>query len=277
MIAGMHIHEAQKSSGLSSLDTDVLLAHVLRKDRSWVTAHPEYVLTDGELTNFLALCKRRHEDEPIAHLTGLKDFFGRPFQVNSSVLIPRPSTEQLIDLAVDFLEKGMEDVRDVDTQIIVLSKKTASDFPPIETVVDIGTGSGCIAVTLACEKPNYHYIATDISNDALVVASENAKEHNVSDRVKFLHGDLLDPVQDITSPFIVVTNPPYIPSTEKLMRDVQDYEPHLALFGGDDGADFVRVLWREAWKHPACFGVVMECRSEHAPLREYKPTDTIES
>ena len=173
------------------------------------------------------------------------------------VLIPRPSTEGLVDLALDFVRNGKEEMRTVDSRIVVFSKQLKV-WEKIETTVDVGTGSGCIAITMACERPDLTIIATDLSPDALIVAEENARRHGVADQIAFRCGDGLAPVSDLREPFLLVSNPPYIPSGNHRMRDVQDYEPHVALFGGEDGMDVVRKLMREAQDHPLCVGWVME-------------------
>ncbi|MBI2523792.1 peptide chain release factor N(5)-glutamine methyltransferase, partial [Candidatus Peregrinibacteria bacterium] len=292
---------------------EILLAYICGKHRTWILAHEEYVLTPGQERQWNTFRKRREHGEPIAYITGEKEFFGRSFHVDHSVLIPRPSTEGLVEMILDIFgnaggqhslprsstprlrleERGRvtrpyrSAVRigrgergygiPLDTGIIGMYELWGS-LGDIQTIVDIGTGSGCIAITLACELPEIHVIATDISTAALDIARMNAKRHNVADRIQFLHGDLLEPLCHPTcrpkpwrrlehsrgaqNPFLVVSNPPYIPEGEKLPIDVTAYEPLTALYAGSDGLAVLRPLLTAARTHPACRGFIVECRED---------------
>jgi release factor glutamine methyltransferase len=167
------------------------------------------------------LIARRAKREPVAYIRGVQEFWGREFIVGPAVLIPRPETELVVERAAPFLERH-----------------------PDATVVDVGTGSGCLAVTLAVEHPAATVYAVDISSDALSVARANAQRHGAG-RVQFIHGSLLSGVAPPVD--LIVANPPYVAErdTAGLSREVRDYEPAVALFGGADGWRHIRTLLRE--------------------------------
>jgi release factor glutamine methyltransferase len=205
------------------LDPEVLARHVLQWDRAtWITradepASPEF------LAAFDALIARRAAREPVAYIVGSREFYGRDFLVNPDVLIPRPETELIVDY--------------------VLQRVPADRFVRL---VDIGTGSGAMALTLAAERPTWHVEAADLSAEAIVVARRNAQAIGVADRVTFLVGDLLAPT--IGQFDVIVSNPPYVARRDApgMMPDVRDHEPHVALFGGQDGMDIPRRLLQQA-------------------------------
>lgn len=250
----MTIEEALKSSGLPRLDAEVLLAHLLKKPREWLIAHGTEEFTHPEWDSVI---QRRKNNEPVAYITGVQEFYGRDFIVDNNVLIPRPSTERLIDLLFDVLKDKEECIRQLDTDVIGMVQLYES-LDDVHTIADVCTGSGCIAVTLACET-NYSITATDISRDALAVATRNAEMHNVTNRIELLEGNLLEPLHNLEQPFLIISNPPYIAEGTELMPDVAQYEPHLALFGGSDGNTFVNQILSSAKKMPNCRGVIIEC------------------
>jgi release factor glutamine methyltransferase len=207
-------------------DAELLLTHTLKKSHTWLLAHAEEELS-GELeANFTALVSLRRKGKPIQYITGETEFYGLPFRVTPDVLIPRPETEHLVEKVLSL----------------------AGQFDQAR-IVDIGTGSGAIAVALACVLPSTAITATDISTKALAIARENAKRNGAS--ICFLQGDLLAPVADKRFE-IVVSNPPYVPSGNRAMLtvEVREYEPALALFAGDDGLEVYRQLI------PAAFGAL---------------------
>jgi len=258
----MHIIEALTKAKIASLDAEVLLAHILERDRAWLLAHGEYELTAQQSEAFARAVERRKNHEPVAYITGTREFYGRVFNVSSDVLVPRPATEGLVDLVLDTFNQSTEDtVRDIDTEIVAASKIWES-LTDVHTIVDVGTGSGCIAITLACERPDLKFIAVDVSEEALEVAQQNANKHAVAHRIEFKHGSLLEPVLDLTEPFIVVSNPPYIPDAEVLPPDVDNHEPTLALRAGPDGTDIIKELSRQAHAYTQCHGVFIECRED---------------
>lgn len=259
----MTCKEACESSGILKSEAEILLADVLGKDRTWLISHEDESLPENIQREVFKRFERRKRGEPVAYIRGTQEFFGRTFIVDKSVLIPRPSTETLIALALDILAGKTDDlVRDADTEIVAFAQ-FFGETSDVKTLVDIGSGSGCIAVTLAKETP-LNVIATDISPEALDVARRNAEK--LQARVEFRLGKDLNPVADLSVPFFIVTNPPYIPDDAKLSRDVRDYEPATALFGGNDGADIVRRIAMQAQRHPFCRGIAMECRTEHREL-----------
>ena len=257
----MDIRSALNGSGLPMPYTEILLAAVLGKDRAWIIAHDEESLTDAHWSKLQTWIDRRKMFEPIAYITGTQEFFGRSFNVDHRVLIPRSSTEHLVQLALDVLASGIEETRELDEKIIGVAK-IFRDLFAVRTIVDVGTGSGCIAITLALEHPEMRIIATDISNDALEVARGNAKRHGVIDRITFLQGDGLKPLKTFDQPFLIVSNPPYIPKGRTLMKDVVDFEPHVALFGGEAGTSVLGSLIQSAEMHPQCLGYLVECEAE---------------
>jgi release factor glutamine methyltransferase len=215
------------------LDAEVLLAHVLEQDRAWLYAHPEYVLAPDQLGDYRTLIARRAKREPVAYLTGHKEFFGLDFAVTRGVLIPRPETERLVEIALQILETG------------VRSEATA--------IADVGTGSGAIAIALATHVPTAHVIATDVSATALTIARHNAIRHGVAGRVECLQGDLLVPLK---GPFhLIVANLPYLSQADLAAAppEVARWEPCLALEGGPDGLAAIRRLLATAASrlHPA--------------------------
>lgn len=206
----------------------------------------------------------------MAYVIGRKDFYGRSFHVTRSTLIPRPATEELVRSALDLLSgKKTDAVRDIDTQIVAWSS-VSPNVRNVRLAVDVGTGSGCIAVTLACERPDLRVIATDISGEALIIARQNAIAHGVADRITFKQGAGLQAAGTMTEPFLLVSNPPYIPQNISLDREVVDFEPSSALFAGEKGTDVLHPLIKEAMHHPLCKGFVVECREEQV-LKTLRP------
>lgn len=200
------------------LTAEVLLAHVLKADRVRLYVDLDRPLSKEELTAFRALIERRMGGEPTQYLTGVKEFYNRTFKVDARVLIPRPETELLVEASLRALPK---------------------DAP--SRALDVCTGSGCIAISLAAERPQASVLATDVSPDACALARENAAALGVTDRVTVLQGDLFAPVPADARFALVVSNPPYIASGEipGLSAEVRR-EPHLALDGGRDGLALVR-------------------------------------
>ncbi len=214
------------------LDAQVLLSHTLQVERSVLYAHPERILTPEQEQQFFTLIERRSRGEPVAYLTGHKEFYGLDFLVDKRVLIPRPETELLVEAAHNVCRQMLE-----------------AGHTPI--VADIGTGSGVIPVTLAVLEPRLPYLyATDASSDALEVAYLNCQLHHVEHRVRLLQGDLLAPLPEPVD--ILTANLPYVGTDEmnELAPDVRTYEPHLALFSGAEGLDLLRRFFKEL--HESC-------------------------
>jgi release factor glutamine methyltransferase len=199
------------------LDAETLLMHVLKRERSYLYAHPEFELACGELTRYYDAVSQRAQGVPLQYITRHQEFWGLDFKVTPAVLIPRPETEHSVEAVLD-LAKELETPR----------------------IVDIGTGSGCIAIALASELPKAEIYAVDISADALPVAKENAQRLGFAERISFVQSDLLAEYSDHAEYFdIVVSNPPYVGSNEpdKAQREVREHEPSIAVFGGPTGLE----------------------------------------
>lgn len=262
----MTIEALLVGSGLPRLEAEMLLAAALEKDRTWIIAHGGEAIPEAEREAAEGMFRRRRQGEPVAYIIGEREFYGRNFIVSPAVLIPRPSTEHLVQMALQYLDQPRDEIKAADAGIVVVSRVLHPQFPQIRTVVDVGTGSGCIAITLALERPEVRVMATDVSESALQVARQNAKFHGVRDRVEFRSGSGVLPVQDVEEPFLLVSNPPYIPEGTVLPREVADYEPREALFAGKDGMDVLRPLVEQAIHHPFCAGFVVECMTGQADL-----------
>ncbi len=215
---------AAQGIGTPRLDAEVLLAHTLGCDRVRLYMDLDRPLTPDELSAVRALVLRRRKREPVAYIVGQREFYRRPFLTTSAVLIPRPDTETLVERALLLM--------------------AASEAP---RVLDLCTGSGAIAVTLAAEHPGAHVDATDLSAAALQVGKSNAARHGVSERISFYEGDLFGALS-LASPYdLIVSNPPYIRAADypTLAAEITDYEPKLALVAGDDGLSVLRRLCME--------------------------------
>lgn len=215
-----------------ALDAQVLLAEALGCPRSWLVAHPDYLLTDSETRRFDLYVQRRATREPVAYILGHREFYGLEFSVTPSVLIPRPETELLVDCGLAYLRAAEKACR----------------------CLDVGTGSGCIAVAMAWHARKGGLTASveavDISEAALEVARENAQRHGLAGTIRFVHGDLIEALgQEAPGHYdLILSNPPYIPSAEiaGLQTEVRGYEPLDALDGGPGGLDVIRWLLAQA-------------------------------
>ena len=264
---GIHLlREAHVPS--DTLAAELLLLHVTRRDRTWLYAHPEEILDSQILESYFSLLHRRAAGEPTQHLTGKQEFWGLDFEVTPDVLIPRPETEHLIEVALDRL--AVRELRSGHDP-----KLTGEGL----TIVDIGTGSGCVAIALAKELPNAKLYATDISAAALVIAQRNATRLGFAKHITFLECDLLSafpsssdsaphwspvaghqppssnqsPVTNHQSPLfdLLISNPPYIgrKETSALRIEVRDHEPTSALYGGEEGYELYGLLIPEAARY----------------------------
>jgi len=196
----------------------VLLAHVVQRPKTWLLAHPEAHLSKTQADQLEGLLQRLEVGEPLPYLVGTQEFFGLEFEVNPSVLIPRPETEIMVETALAWLQ----------------------EHPSARNGIDVGTGSGCIAISLVSNCPDLNMLATDLSETALNVATKNAQKHNVADRISFSLSDLIP--EDPQPVDLVCANPPYIP-TEKLVEvNSLPWEPSLALDGGESGLDLISKL-----------------------------------
>ncbi len=203
------------------LESEVLLRYQLGIGRTLLFTAPETVISAAEYENYLALVERRCSGEPTAYITGAREFFGREFTVNPAVLIPRPETELLVETAVRLAgERGYRNI------------------------ADIGTGSGCIAVSLAFELPEVKLYATDTSPEALDIARYNSRRHGVEERITFLQGHLLEPLNSDMD--MIVANLPYIDEEGMKIVNTLGFEPVSALYGGGDGLQVIDELIRQA-------------------------------
>jgi release factor glutamine methyltransferase len=211
------VAEARRESGS-------LLAHTIGRDRTFIVTHADESLKAATVESFRKLIERRAAGEPLQYLTGHQEFFKLDFEVTPDVLIPRPETELVVEATLELLKGN-----------------------PAPFIADIGTGSGCIAISLLHELPDAHALATDISAAALGVAQRNAERHGVADRLAVIESDGFAKVSADRLFSLIASNPPYIrdDEMETLQREV-GYEPRPALAGGPDGLDIVRRLLREA-------------------------------
>ncbi len=217
--AGKFAHVHGLAMREARLEARILAAHALSVAPVWLIAHDTDQPDSGQLDRLIALFARRVAGEPVAYILGEREFYGRPFQVSPATLIPRPETEHLVDAAL-------------------------ARLPPDGRVLDIGTGSGCIAITIKLARPDCQVAAVDISADALAVARENSARLNTD--VEWLTSNLLDGLAGRCFD-LIVSNPPYVPETDPhLGRGDVRFEPRTALASGDDGLDAIREIVRHA-------------------------------
>ena len=207
------------------MEAVTLLMHTLNRDRAYVIAHPERELNEDEDHRFREFVRRRASREPLQYITGVQEFFTLQFEVTPAVLIPRPETELTVEAALNVLR--------------------SADAP---LIADVGTGSGCIAISLLYELPGAHAVGIDISSNALDLARRNGERHRVLRRFALVQADGLSALRRSPTFSAIVSNPPYIPTNEIkcLQPEVRDYEPLSALVAGDDGLSHIRVLVRDA-------------------------------
>jgi release factor glutamine methyltransferase len=244
------IHRLLESSGIGDarLEADVMLMNLMRMPRQDIFANPELEISQQQQLDLDVMVERRLTREPLAYILGYREFYGINLLVNSSVLIPRPETETLLEHALFMALKGME------TSELV--------------VADVGTGCGAIAINLAIHLPSARIYALDVADEVLDVASYNVWDHNVSDRVTLGKGDLLEPLSEPVD--LIVANLPYLPSGRipTLQPEVQR-EPRQALDGGPDGLDHIRNLLSQAPGKVNCHGtILLELDPEQVPAVE---------
>lgn len=216
------IEKLNKASDSAILDAEVLLSHVLKKPRSHLRAWPEKALTTQEQTQFLQLIAQRLKGVPIAYIIGYREFWSLDFKVNPDVLIPRPDTELLIDLSLKLLK----------------------DTPQAQ-IVDLGTGSGIIAISLATERPDLEVFATDLSEKALSIAKQNATKHQIKN-IRFFLSDWFDAI-DCSKFDLIISNPPYINENDPhLSQGDLRFEPKTALIAEDQGLKDIKIITKQA-------------------------------
>ncbi|HXY23468.1 MAG TPA: peptide chain release factor N(5)-glutamine methyltransferase [Candidatus Acidoferrum sp.] len=238
-----------------TLAAELLLLHVLGRNRTWIYSHPEEEISAAHAERYAELLRRRMSGAPTQHLTGKQEFWGLELEITPDVLIPRPETEHVIEVALDRL--AVREIRAGRRQTL-----TGEGL----RIADIGTGAGCLAIALAKELPSATIFATDISPAALAVARRNSERHGFGNRIRFVECNLLDGLRDSSlatrqSPLLdlIVSNPPYIGRHEAatLMREVREHEPEIALYGGEEGYEFYADLIAQAGAHLKTGGVLV--------------------
>jgi release factor glutamine methyltransferase len=205
-------------------EAGALLSHVIGKDRTFLLSHAADSISENEAERFREVVERRAGGEPAQYIIGSQDFYGRTFRVTPAVLIPRPETELLIEAALEVLNADAK-------------------------ICDVGTGSGCIAITLLCERNDARAVAIDVSEEALNIAQENASAQSVGTRIEFVRSDCFTALNPETDLFdLVLSNPPYVSAhmLPGLQREVRDHEPQIALSPGEDGLSVIRRLLNDS-------------------------------
>ncbi|MEX0621507.1 MAG: peptide chain release factor N(5)-glutamine methyltransferase [Candidatus Woykebacteria bacterium] len=230
----MLIEAALQQSEIDLTEAEIILSHLLKRDRSFVKAFPNFRLKTGHATKLKEFVKRRAQSEPLAYILGYKEFCGLKIYVDKRVMVPRPETEDL--------------VTEVIKQVYSIPNRNRKNHWKHDqlTIVDVGTGSGNIAIALAKAVPFAKIFATEIDNDAYNVAKQNISHHGLSKKISLLKGDLLESVTEKAD--FIVANLPYIPTTrlKKLQPEVSRWEPTIALDGGRDGLKIYRKLFDRA-------------------------------
>jgi len=229
----------------STREANLLLGYVLHSDEAHLLAHPELTVAADAVARFLDLLNRRMQGEPVAYLRGERDFFGRPFAVDRRVLVPRPETEHLVETALE------------------------SDLPPRPRILELGTGSGCVAITLALELPEAWVVAADISPAALAVTTANIAYHQVKKRVAPVAADLVCGLR-LQTIDLVVANLPYIAleDGESISPEVREYEPATALFAPKSGLGLIMDALQQLSILRTGTPILLEIGSEQADTLE---------
>ncbi|MFH0820672.1 MAG: peptide chain release factor N(5)-glutamine methyltransferase [Candidatus Peregrinibacteria bacterium] len=225
------------SSSSARLDAELLLAHVLRRPVTFLLAHDETELGLIALWRYKRFIGKRKQGMPVAYLVGHKEFYFLDFEVNRHVLVPRPDTETLVWAAIEYVKNA----RSLDSASASLGMTTRF------LLLDVGTGSGCIAISVLKNVPELTAIATDISRNALRVAKRNARKHGVAERIEFIHSDLLDnvPIERLKKYDVILTaNLPYVPKNFSVNPETK-FEPDSSLYGGHDGTEVYKRLMEQ--------------------------------
>lgn len=254
-VAGLLLEGRRRLAGLTTspdLDAEVILADVLGLDRAKLLAMTEQPADDAVVAQYLSRLRRRRQAVPVAYLTGRREFHGLSLVITPDVLVPRPTTELLVEA--------------------ILSRLPS---PTDLTVVDVGTGSGAIALAVAAARPDVSVIATDISATALAIAQNNARRLGL-ERVSFRRGSLLEPIRSLDQPFVIAANLPYLKTAELTEQTIR-HEPRLALDGGPDGLEVMNACLDQATNFPKLRGLVTECAPDQQPaieerLRQHWPS-----
>jgi release factor glutamine methyltransferase len=246
-------------SDTPALDAQVLVAHITDRSRTWLLAHPETILTIHQQEKLHAATQRLILGEPLPYILGHWEFFALDFQISPATLIPRPETELIVQEALEWL----------------------STHPDHRNCADVGTGSGCIAISLAVNVPDLDLVASDISHEALEIAQHNAAKHECADQIRFIRADLLDydPSPGIFN--LIIANLPYIPTPTLVDLGVYAKEPTLALDGGKDGLAVIGRFLPQAVRALAKGGLLLleieasQGNAAYALARKYAPDSEI--
>jgi len=218
-----------------NLDAQVLLAHIINQPRAWILSHPEYNLTPNQKEKLSSGLANLENGVPLPYVLGHWEFYNLDFVINPNVLIPRPETEIIVDFSIKWLQ----------------------NHPESRNALDIGTGSGCIAISILYSIPDLLMTAVDISKEALTTAHTNAVKHSVNDRITFVHGDIFPRVLSASSFDIITANLPYIPTTTLHQLEIFGREPTLALDGGPNGLDHILRLIERAAQYISPGGLLL--------------------
>ncbi len=237
MILRQALEEAEDTLSIANIDdalleAEVLLMHTLKIDRVKLYTDIDRELTLQQHDKFLVLVQRRLQGEPSAYITGNREFYGLDFFVDRDVLIPRPETELLVEKAISIAKERS-----------------------YKTITDIGTGSGVVAICLALSLPAAIIYATDISVEALEVASRNCRKHNVENKVTLLHGNLLEPLPEPVD--MIVANLPYVTEADMQQVNTFGYEPEVALYGGKDGLEYINMIVEQSAGRLSQYGTIL--------------------
>lgn len=248
ILSAIHIQMREKlqNSGVetAALDARLLLQHVLNASHADMIANPDRKISDEEASRLYNMTERRASGEPVSKIIGMKEFYGRDFIVTADTLDPRPETEVLIECALRFAKES-------DIALSHREREGPRNCGEGEglKILDLGTGTGCIALTLLLELPDARAICVDVSDAALEITKNNAEKHGVLDRVTFIQSNWFENITD--SYDLIVSNPPYIPESdiESLSKDVRKFDPILALNGGGDGLNPYKIIFSHLHAH----------------------------
>ncbi|MCX6735070.1 MAG: peptide chain release factor N(5)-glutamine methyltransferase [Candidatus Peregrinibacteria bacterium] len=231
------------------LNCEVVLANVLGVEKEYLIAHSEEEVEEGLADLFMAYLKKVKSGEPVAYILKEKDFYGLSFFVDNRVLVPRPETEQLVETVLSFLEEKYGVKR---------SREFESDAEKFR-ILDVGTGSGNIAISLATNFQNLEAVALDVSDDAIEVARVNVNQHGVEDRVELYQSDLLDAIEDGENFHVIVANLPYIgtKTNSDVDENVEKHEPASALFAGEDGLDLYLKMFKQIQEKNVSYDLIV--------------------